>query len=443
MGHCVLLIDDPLLEDIYSLNLKMYTDTDALVKRSCADVKSLFEHIPAVDLIIARDNEAEVSTALEIYEFLKDTGRDYIPIIVLGNKKYTFANVLDPKADVSKLIKLAAKLLGITAKDIANRLMPEFLPIPLSHFQNLDTVNIDVFKRSSEENGNSMYYKCFEAHRPITAKDIENVRKMGHRHLYIMSGERLKFTNFFTRQVVLKVREEKDPAKKNQLLQQAVDFVRSEASSTLNLSEETLEVANVAIEETLNMIEKSNALKHFMKTLLENTSGFGFQHCQMITYVAFHIIEKMEWGSKEQQQKLSFVAFFHDIVLQEEDHIKIHSQLDFDSTELDERSKKLITNHAYLACDLVSRIPNAPMGADQVIKQHHGAYNGVGFPKEYHHALSPLAIVFMVAEEFVHNLLKNKDSFDFAEGMARIRRKFPNSGKWKQTITTLESLNNL
>jgi HD-GYP domain-containing protein (c-di-GMP phosphodiesterase class II) len=440
MGHCVLLVDDPLLEDVYSLNLKMYTDTDSLIKRTSEEVIALFEHIPGVDLIIIKETSENSKAAKEILEFLEDTDRNYIPKILVGDDRSSsgYNAVLERGSGIKELVKASAKLLGITAKDIATRLTPEFMPIPSNYFKSLKKVNVDIYKRSVDENGKAMYYKTLDAHADVPNEFAENMIKTNHRNLFILSKDRLKFTNFYTQQMIARVQETEDPGEKAQLLESAMSYIQESIGENLNISEEVMEMADVSIKETLKMIEDSNALKHFMKNLLDNTNGFGFRHCQMITYIAFHILDKVDWGSREQQEKLSFVAFFHDIVLQNEKMMKVHTQLDLDSVELEEKEHRTVEHHAYLAADLVSRLPNCPIGADQIIKQHHGAQNGVGFPKEFHHSLMPLSMVFMVAEEFVHAYLKTAtENYIFSETLARIRRKFPDKGHWKKIIEAL------
>ncbi len=442
MSHCLLLLDDPILQDVYSLNLKMYTDVDSIIKNNHIEVISLFDHVSSVDLIITQEKIGADETADEIYKFLKETDRAYIPMIVLGAPRAAsdFSVILEPKVDIAKLLKTAAKLLGVTAKDIAGRLVPEFFPIPVSYLENIEMCSCEIYKRSSDAKGDNMYYKVIDSNKKFTDTQLTNIKKSGHRHVYILSSQRLKFTNFYTRQVILKVRETKDPAKKSQLLQQAMAFVKAQAVTEMPLNDETIEVANVYIEETLSMITESQALKYFMKNILENTSGFAFQHSQLVTYISFHMVEEMDWGTKEQQQKLSFVAFFHDIVLVEDRLVQIHSEEEMSKINLAEKDQKLLKHHAYLACDLVARIHDAPMGADAIIKQHHGAHNGVGFPDAYSNSISPLAMVFIVAEEYVHYLLKNKKDFDHNEACAYLGRKFPKLGKWAQLVEIMRKL---
>lgn len=122
----------------------------------------------------------------------------------------------------------------------------------------------------------------------------------------------------------------------------------------------------------------------------------------MICLVGTRIIEILKWGNQDQIDKLSFVAFFHDITLETDELAKIHSmgQLKAASRTLSKDDVNKVKSHALDAAKLVSMSPKFPLGAETIIKQHHGAKSGVGFDK-ISLSISPLSIIFMMAEEWV------------------------------------------
>ena len=38
--------------------------------------------------------------------------------------------------------------------------------------------------------------------------------------------------------------------------------------------------------------------------------SYLFKHTQILTYVCLHIIKHIDWGNAEQEDKISFIAFF-------------------------------------------------------------------------------------------------------------------------------------
>ena len=48
------------------------------------------------------------------------------------------------------------------------------------------------------------------------------------------------------------------------------------------------------------------------------------------------------------------------------------------------------------------------MGVSTIIRQHHGVMNGLGFSSSFSGSLSPLTIIFMVAEKAAHVVLESE-----------------------------------
>lgn len=85
----------------------------------------------------------------------------------------------------------------------------------------------------------------------------------------------------------------------------------------------------------------------------------------------------------------SFTIFiFHQFAIK-------HPQLKFEKAPIDnpalsEKEKDIIMNHAKLT-ELVVTYKRCPMGADVLIKHHHGMKKGSGFANKYPEDLSPLS----------------------------------------------------
>lgn len=121
----------------------------------------------------------------------------------------------------------------------------------------------------------------------------------------------------------------------------------------------------------------------------------------------------MTWGGDGQTDKINFVLFFHDIYLAP--IFMKHPQLKFEKTRLEspllsEKEKDIIMNHARLAAELVVTYKRCPMGADILIKHHHGMKKGSGFANKYPEDLSPLSKVLLIAEAFVEHFIAMTDA---------------------------------
>jgi hypothetical protein len=85
------------------------------------------------------------------------------------------------------------------------------------------------------------------------------------------------------------------------------------------------------------------------------------------------------------------------------------------------------------------------MGADLLIKQHHGMTNGVGFAIDFKEDISPLSKVVMVSESFVELYMKGKEEdpnyeMDLEIVIAQLSAKFKKS-TYRRIVETLRTLN--
>ncbi len=105
-----------------------------------------------------------------------------------------------------------------------------------------------------------------------------------------------------------------------------------------------------------------------------------------------------------------------------------------------DQERLLVERHAQLAAEYVTKFPHAPMGSDQIIRQHHGTMNGVGFSEHYGNNVSPVSVVFIVAEEFTRIIMKNESgSFDKAEMLRELKEEFPTS-RFQKVLEKLQTL---
>ena len=174
--------------------------------------------------------------------------------------------------------------------------------------------------------------------------------------------------------------------------------------------------------------------------MLSNKTSYLFKHTQILTFIGLHITKNMDWGNAEQENKMSFIAFFHDIVLENDQQAQIKSNLELKKVLMEPTAKILVEKHAQLAAEFVAKFPHAPMGSDQIIRQHHGTLNGVGFSEHYGANVSPVAVVFIVAEEFTRIILKRESGpFDRMEMLRELKEEFPTS-RFQKVIDTLQSI---
>jgi len=105
------------------------------------------------------------------------------------------------------------------------------------------------------------------------------------------------------------------------------------------------------------MSEISNevaGLKDLLQLVQNNKNGHIFAHSILASFIAGHILKKVPWGSDDHILKINFVLCFHDIFLapiyNSHPNLKHEDELLL-STELTEKEKNIVLDHARLAAE--------------------------------------------------------------------------------------------
>ena len=208
----------------------------------------------------------------------------------------------------------------------------------------------------------------------------------------------------------------------------------------IGVNEETITLAKKNIETMKGQVKTYPKLAKLMDRLLSNKTSYLYRHTQVMIFIALHIIKNIDWGNPEQEEKITFICFFHDIALETDAQAEIKSTLELKKIDLPPNEKQLVEKHAQMAAEIVQKFPHAPMGADQIIRQHHGVLNGIGFSEHYGNNVSPVAVVFIIAEEFTRIVLKRGEGpFDRVEMIRELRDHFPTS-RFAKVVDVLQNI---
>lgn len=412
MSQAILISDNEVINSLYEVNLRAYVATNVTIKDSLDKAIELIEHSPNIDAIICFRELNNKDNAIEhFHNFLNDKGLD-IPIVVLGEPNVPLKNsiIIKNKYDIKGLLMAMAKILEVSAKEMASMQVPKFFPIPLRLFSQIDTSHCDIFYRNKKENFEYEYFKILEKEIPI-GETLQKYIEEGVEHLYIDADERLRFINRTSKAVVGELeRDDLTADERVEITQQGMGIVAEEIFENPEITHEIAEVSKACIASINKVCKDVPSVKSLLKMLMENQSDYCYKHSIMTTYIANQIISKISWGSVEQQNKVAFSLFFHDIYLvpiykkypqavSEEDLLFMD--------EVSEEDKETVLEHAKLAGQLVKTFPRCPIGADMIITQHHGMTSGQGFAVNYKDDISPLSKIMIVAEEIATNLLVN------------------------------------
>ena len=443
MSTLLLISDNEVLNSLYAVNLKIYTDSELV----CFDnIDQSIDHINdpenEINAVICVDRMGREDTALIAYNSLLESGLFDIPFYVVGNKGELTEDmdILEDPFDIKNVIGTLAKRLGITAKDMVRKKVPDYYPMPIRMFFSLQHMPCDVYILKDDH-----FNQIYEDQDPVFPK-IKSYLDQKVTTLYVHSSMRFKFVTEVTtalKRSVEKLTKKSPREEKLEVVQQGIETVAERLFQDTEVTQEVLDLSSKCMKVMMNVIETVPSLKELIKDLTSNKAGFLYSHSIIAGYVANHILDNIEWGGESHKEKLKFVLFFHDMHLTTV--YKNHSDLEYEESlvfdeRLSEEEKEVVISHAAQAAESIKNYPQLPLGVDSIIRQHHGTSNGMGFATTYKDDISPLAKVLIVAEAFTEKMLEalySGEQIDVAQTCSDLKTKFPKHTYVKITKTLL------
>lgn len=441
MSLTLLVENNPMIESFYMLNLSTWLGLDIVPKKKAEFAIKLLESdaVDTIKLIIVRAVIDKEESAKMLVEYLAKRGLK-IPVVEIGPGKEVpgcFAHVPN-SLQLKILIQSCARALNITAKDMSAKVVPDFFPIPIVYFKVIKRSICPVYSQNVDNP--KQFDQRLNKLQEFDETMITSMIQEGVTHLYVNKLDRLEFVNYVTSELMTLL-EGKDlsPDEALSAADKSMELL-SRKLLTIGVTEETVKLAKSQMSVMRQNVKSNPKLAKLLERMLSNKTSYLFKHTQILTYICLHIIKNIDWGNPEQEEKVSFIAFFHDIVLENDKQAQIKSTLELKKAEFETAERSLVERHAQMAAEFVSKFPHAPMGSDQIIRQHHGTLNGVGFSEHYGNNVSPVAVVFIVAEEFTRIILKREHGpFDRADMIRELKEEFPTS-RFQKVIEILNSI---
>lgn len=397
----ILVESDSTLKSLLSQNLELYTGSQVIFKNDADDlVDYLKRDIELPDLIISENMAGDEYTMLKIFYYV-NSQKLGIPMILLGENAKLAGQVEQvERTEWQQVIKAAGRLMEVSAASMVELDMPEFYPVNLVVLFGLANYPVDFYGKDDGE-----YELLGQSGSALEETKLQARMSAGNEIVYIKSLDRLTFANGVSTHLHNLLLTEKDPKKLATIAGEAFDSVALMLSKN-GISEKSISLSKATIIAMEKIVKNSPKLDVLMAILSRDQNSIAWRHCLMTCVVSSAMIEKVDWGNKDQITKLAFTSFFHDICIPEDRLSSIQSIAELEEAGLDKDERQRVERHALKACEILRDQPGVPFGVDNVIQQHHGMPGGVGFPEDHlDNRITPLAIVFRIAEHYVHALL--------------------------------------
>lgn len=448
MSKTLVVSDNEILNQLYLINLEVYLATEVTLVPSTQKAEELIISGGQFDLIITMNMINGHDSAHALHEFLAKN-KISIPLLVIGNptKEIPDIIVLQSSFHLQPLLRACAQVLNVTAKSMASMEVPDYFAVSTSFLIRLREAPCAVFLqvKKNEEQSFVMVAKLGSNLTEV----IKKFEAEGIEYLYVNRLERLLIINKISLVICdfIKSTEKLGMVEKSAALEVGFDFVAKDFSQTPQATAEIMNIANACTKVMGEMTKEAPGLKALLQVLDSNKNGYIYMHSMLSAFIASHIVRCISWGGEGHLEKINFVLFFHDIMLApiyaKHPTLKYEEDLLF-SEDLSDKEKEIVLNHARLAAELIITYKRAPMGADLLIKQHHGMTNGIGFAIDFKDDISPLSKIVLISEAFVEEYVKGKEldpkyQVDVKKIMPLLVERFKKS-TYKKIIETLETL---
>nr|BDT28832.1 transcriptional regulator [Bacteriovorax sp. HI3] len=419
--------------ELIAKNLEREFGAKTIHYKSGAEAVEVVKKGEYFDLFVVRNNSEETAdhpseaiAALFLNVIYDDSLRT--PLIVIGEFEHTykkFAMVSD-RLRIEELNRLVLKALNLKKEEFSHLKLPDYIPFPINYFYLMNLSPCDVYIKLAKKSGDE-YVKRLHFGENFTKESLKKYEDLGLREFFILKEERELFMNGLLTQ---SLRNLKKPVTIDEAVVKTGDsfVISSDLIKSLGITSTCVAMVDQTVHQIRTQITKTDKLGSLLRKLLDNQLSYSYRRSYLICLMSYTLLPKMEWGSQDQQsvmlEKLSMVSFFHDIYLDDEKLLKIMDNEALKKANLTPRERDAVLNHAHQAALLVQSYPRLPQGVDIIIKQHHGVSNGVGFPEVMTAGISPMAIFFVVIEDFVTTLLEQGNEPNFAVILSHLKLRY-------------------
>jgi hypothetical protein len=432
-------------KEIYSINFKVYLncETQFLSSKNLASLST--DKIPEqalffidatttdedLDLVITKNNEA-----------YKDK------ITILSNdREYNFPDhyniVPIPNAlDVKLIIKTSAQIFSLSASEMVNLKVPDYYPMPRKIFKFLDQTPCNVYIKKDAG------YTLLWGENSKISKE-EYFQYVTKRTFYVPAMDRLKLLSYANPFLMDQAKENSrstDP-EEIKIIESTINELATSFSKNPEVNEEIIALSENCMNEIDLCLEKQMDFHSLFELLKSNMNHYIHVHGILGSFIARKILESQEWATHEHIEKISYSFFFQDLLLVpiylENEELQTETEL-FLNLEQSRYEKDTILYHARNTSEIIQQFPNAPLGVESVIIQHHGSPTGFGLVPNPQDNISPLAKIIVVAERFVEEsyqyLTQNNFTPEIKQSIIEKMKKNFSKRSYQKLINTLEQL---
>jgi HD-GYP domain-containing protein (c-di-GMP phosphodiesterase class II) len=413
VSQVILIEENPNLRDLLSINLKTFVGAEVIPRSNSSEVIDLLNILPNVDLIITQPSVQDDQTAHEILDYITQSNLE-VGLIINGQtdiKPNENLVVIEEENNWEEIISTAAKILGVTQETLDKRVLPEYIPIEIHYFLPLDTSCCDVFIRIKKSPTEYQFIKRIHSGDTYSKSLVQKYIEQGLKFFYVPKDYQNNFTNFVSDHLSKKLDDDNFETIDEQieLLSQSYNIALKEITK-LGFNSATIQLTDSIVNSMIASTKKSPEVNTVLHKVINSKSGYLYQHGHMTSIVSSEIAKNLGKNDDDTFKKLAYASFFKDIsFVDNEELAKITTFEELEQSDINDEDWDLVFNHALDGALLIRKHPESPIDVDTIIKYHHGSQNGKGFSTLNVSKLPEIARIFIIATEFVKELMSFKE----------------------------------
>jgi response regulator RpfG family c-di-GMP phosphodiesterase len=276
-----------------------------------------------------------------------------------------------------------------------------FCKIKIYYFLRFDRTDIPVYLKLS----NRKYVKLFHGEYEFGSEEIHRYLARGVEYLYITKEdfEHFKVTIGNTPFLSILDSKEENPQERWKRTQE----VLSSLLMSCGITERALNKGFNNIESIKDRISNSDDYDEILSIITTNESFYS-DHSLLTAIFSGLILEKVEWNTEANLEKLLLASLLHDATLDPEvANVMESNNMDLIS-EMSKEDQEKYFSHTKEVADLIQQNDAIHKEVGTIVLEHHERPDGTGFPRGLtSRHIHPLSSLFIFAHDLVEQLYAN------------------------------------
>lgn len=422
------------LLDLITMNLKTNDTFEVIPKLTISEGKGFVDLLPELKLIII-NNSTQFDERLALIDYVLKEKEDIEMIVVSSTIKTEHPRLMlvDRIDDPMKLMKLVKKKF---AEDFLSQKDAAYSPVSINNLKYFKKLPCDVYIKRKD--GDTVkYVKLINSGDALPKDFIQKYSGKKVEEMYISKGQKEDFTKEITK---LFLDFFKQKSEKKEMSFESFEEIHKQAfeqMTDLGFTQMSTKLAMESVSDLMCELEGRQDFKGLLNHVYKTDAPYSYRLSYMSSLVGHALVKKFNWSNETNLQTIMYSAMFADLGLSDAE-LKIRSEEDFNKAILGKEMKDALVKHAYTNGNRFKNVNGIPDDVSKIIIQHHGAYNGIGYPHNISSQISNLALCLMVAQEFVHYILAGGNRINVTEAIEHIKEMY-SSPKLDSILKQLKS----